>query len=68
MPRLVGKQSNNGLLAGVVLVVAIAAAAGGAEYLGYTDLIPGWGKNQRDISLDMRSLTVTTLPVSGTQH
>ena len=50
MPRLVGKQSNNGLLAGVVLVVAIAAAASGAEYLGYTNFIPSWGKDQRDMS------------------
>ncbi len=50
MPRLVGKQSNNGLLTGVVLFIAIAATASGAEYLGYTNFIPSWGKDQRDMS------------------
>ena len=50
MPRLVGKQSNGGLLTGVVLVAAIVAAAGGAEYLGYTNFVPGWGRDQKMVS------------------
>jgi hypothetical protein len=63
MPRLVGKQSNNGLLTGVVLVVVIAAAAGSAEYLGYTNFIPSWGKTQRDMS---QSLTpIMAIPPSA---
>jgi hypothetical protein len=56
MPRLVGKQSNNGLLTGVVLVVVIAASASSAEYLGYTNFIPSWGKNQRDMSQTLTPL------------
>jgi hypothetical protein len=56
MPRLVGKQSNNGLLTGVVLVAAIVAAAGGFEYLGYTNFIPGWGKDQRTMSQSLRPI------------
>jgi hypothetical protein len=56
MPRLVGKQSNNGLLTGVVLVVVIAATASSAEYLGYTNFIPSWGKNQRDMSQSLTPL------------
>lgn len=63
MPRLVGKQSNNGLLTGVVLVVVIAAAASSAEYLGYTDFIPSWGKNQREMS--QRLTPIMAIPLSA---
>jgi hypothetical protein len=68
MPRLVGKQSNNGLLTGLVLVVVIAAAAGGAEYLGYTNLIPGWGKDQRAVSQSMTPVTAAFSSASTVQH
>jgi hypothetical protein len=68
MPRLVGKQSNNGLLTGLVLVVAIAAAAGGAEYLGYTNLIPGWGKDQRAVSQSKTPVTAAFSPTGTVQH
>ena len=50
MPRLVGKQSNNELLAGLILVVAVGAAAGSAEYYGYTNFIPSWGRNEAPVS------------------
>ncbi len=64
MPRLVGKQSNSGLLTSVVLVVAIAAAAAGsAEYLGYTNFIPGWGKNQKTMSQSQKSVMAVFPPI-----
>lgn len=69
MPRLVGKQSNSGLWTSVVLVAAIAvAAAGGIEYLGYTNFIPGWGKNQKAISQGMMPTTAIFSPVSPAKH
>jgi hypothetical protein len=46
MPRLVGKQSNNGLLASLLILIAIAAAIG-LEYTGAIDLIPGFGREIR---------------------
>jgi hypothetical protein len=63
MPRLVGKQSNSGLLTSVVLVVAIVAAAGSAEYLGYTNFIPGWGKNQKTMSQSMKPVMAVFLDI-----
>ena len=60
MPRLVGKQSNGGLLSGVVLVAAIVAAAGGAEYFGYTNLVPGWGTDQKMMSQSSQPFAVTS--------
>jgi hypothetical protein len=63
MPRLVGKQSNSGLLTSVVLVVAIVATAGSAEYLGYTNFIPGWGKNQKTMSQSMKPVMAVFLDI-----
>jgi hypothetical protein len=63
MPRLVGKQSNSGLLTSVVLVVAIVAAAGGAEYLGYTNFIPGWGKDQKTMSQSQKPVMAVFPPI-----
>jgi hypothetical protein len=62
MPRLVGKQSNSGLWTSVVLVAAIAAAAGGIEYLGYTNFIPGWGKTQRAVGQSIIPITAVLFP------
>jgi hypothetical protein len=56
MPRLVGKQSNSGLLTSVVLVAAIVAVAGSSEYLGYTNFIPGWGKDQKTMSQSLKPI------------
>jgi hypothetical protein len=64
MPRLVGKQPNNGLLAGVVLVMAITTAAGGIEYSGYTDFIPGWGKDHRAIGQSTLPMTKAVFPLT----
>jgi hypothetical protein len=43
MPRLVGKQSNQGLYVGLALLVAIAGLIG-LEYSGAIDLSPDFGK------------------------
>jgi hypothetical protein len=42
MPRLIGKQSNDSWYIGLFLVLAIAAA-GSLEYLGFINVIPGFG-------------------------
>jgi hypothetical protein len=68
MPRLVGKQSNSGLWASVVLVVAIAAAAGASEYLGYTNFIPGWGKDRRAIGQAIPPITAVFSSTGTSQH
>jgi hypothetical protein len=44
MPRLVGKKSNDGLIATLLLLVAIAAAVG-LEYTGAIDVVPGFGRD-----------------------
>lgn len=46
MPRLVGKRSDNdSAIALVILLLAIAAVVG-AEYSGYIDVVPGFGREQ----------------------
>jgi hypothetical protein len=42
VPRLVGKQSNEGLYAGVVLIAAVLVA-GSCEYFGVVNVVPGFG-------------------------
>jgi hypothetical protein len=44
MPRLVGKQSNDGLLISLIVLAAIAAATG-LEYTGAINVVPGFGKD-----------------------
>jgi hypothetical protein len=68
MPRLVGKQSNSGLWISVVLVMAIAAVAGASEYLGYTNFIPGWGKDRRAISQATTPITRVFSSMGTSQH
>jgi hypothetical protein len=63
MPRLVGKQSNNELLAGVVLVVALGAAAVSAEYYGYTNFIPEWGRVRNAATSNIKLPVALTSPV-----
>ena len=63
MPRLVGKQSNNELLAGLILVVAVGAVAGSAEYYGYTNFIPSWGSNQAPVFSNSKFPTKLTFSV-----
>ena len=48
MPRLVGKQSNRGLYAGLVLLVALAGFVG-LEYAGVINVIPGFGKERTSV-------------------
>lgn len=67
MPRLVGKKSNNGLLAGFVLLAAVVAA-GAVEYLGYVNFIPSWGKDQRTVSQATSTHLMTVIPHSKIQH
>lgn len=67
MPRLVGKQSNSGFITGVVLVAAIAAAAGGVEYFGYTNLVPGWGGDQRTMSQSLQPIMANFNAVKAPQ-
>jgi hypothetical protein len=65
MPRLVGRQSNNGLLAGVVLVVALGAVAVSAEYYGYTNFIQDWGKDRTAANLNVKFPVALTPPVKN---
>jgi hypothetical protein len=51
MPRLVGKQSNNGAVASLLLIIAIAAAIG-LEYTGAVDVIPGFGRDTQNLRND----------------
>lgn len=47
MPRLIGKQSTSGWSVSLVLILAIAAA-GSLEYLGFINVIPGFGREHSD--------------------
>ncbi len=47
MPRLLGKPSKAPVYLGVALLVAIAGAVA-LEYSGTTDLIPGFGQDQKN--------------------
>jgi hypothetical protein len=50
MPRLVGKQSNAGLYAGLISLTAIVVAGAVAmEYFGVINEVPGFGRNQKSI-------------------
>jgi heme/copper-type cytochrome/quinol oxidase subunit 3 len=65
MPRLVGKQSSNELLAGLTLAVILGATAVGAEYYGYTNFIPEWGKTLRTEILNVKLPTALIVPASN---
>jgi hypothetical protein len=54
MPRLAGKQSNNGAIASLLLIVAIAAATG-LEYTGAVDIVPGFGKESQNFRNDSQN-------------
>jgi predicted small secreted protein len=56
MPRLVGKQSNNGLIATLLLLVAIVAAIG-LEYTGAIDTVPGFGRDTQNLRNAPRNLS-----------
>lgn len=45
MPRLVGKQSNEGTYLGLVLI-ALVAAFGVLEYSGAIDVVPNFGQEK----------------------
>jgi hypothetical protein len=50
MPRLVGKQSNGSQYTRL-LIFFVIVAAGSLEYFGFTNLIPGFGRDQNPSSL-----------------
>lgn len=54
MPRLAGKQSNDGLLISLVVLATIAVATG-LEYTGAIDVVPGFGKDNPNLSSMNRS-------------
>jgi|GEM_PF-580449 len=60
MPRLIGKQSNNGWYAGIFLLSAIAAAVF-LEYFGMINVVPGFGKERKPFSYS----PLTSVPVTG---
>lgn len=47
MPRLKGRQSNTGLSIALLLVLIAIAVAVPLEYLGVTNLITNFGKDER---------------------
>lgn len=47
MPRLVGKRNNNDSAIAFVILFAAIAAAVGAEYFGYINVVPGFGRDQQ---------------------
>ena len=49
MPRLVGKQSNEGLYAGLVLIAAVLVA-GSCEYFGVINVVPGFGSDSNTLT------------------
>jgi hypothetical protein len=50
MPRLIGRRSNDSPYLGLlVAIVAIAAVA--VEYLGVTDVVPAFGRDQMELKL-----------------
>ena len=56
MPRLVGKQSNDGLLISLLVLAAIAVATG-LEYTGAINVVPGFGKDSHTLSSDSRGIS-----------
>lgn len=57
MPRLVGKQSNEGLLVSLLVLAAIAVVTG-LEYTGIINVIPGFGKDGHTLSSDSQSISL----------
>lgn len=51
MPRLVGKQSNEGLLVSLLMIAAIAIATG-LEYTGIINVVPGFGQDNPTLKTD----------------
>jgi hypothetical protein len=49
VPRLVGKQSNEGLYAWIVLIAAILVA-GSCEYFGVINVVPKFGSETNTLS------------------
>jgi hypothetical protein len=55
MPRLVGKQSNEGLIVSLLMIAAIAIATG-LEYTGIINVVPGFGKDNPTFSANNPSV------------
>ncbi|MBW4515699.1 MAG: hypothetical protein KME11_10785 [Timaviella obliquedivisa GSE-PSE-MK23-08B] len=51
MPRLAGKQSNEGLHVSLLALTAIAIAVG-LEYVGVINVVPGFGKDKAALNFN----------------
>lgn len=65
MPRLVGKQSKNEVLAGFILVLVLGAAFVSAEYYGYTNFIQEWGTEKNAKNSNAKIDFALTSPVKN---
>ena len=57
MPRLVGKQSNEGLLVSL-LMIAVIAIATGSEYTGIINVVPGFGQDNPTLKTDRHDVSL----------
>ena len=60
MPRLVGKQSNEGLLVSLLVLAAIAVVTG-LEYTGAINVVPGFGKDAPTFNSSSRNISLNRL-------
>lgn len=64
MPRLAGKQSNEGLLVSLLMLAAIATAIG-LEYAGVIDIVPDFGREKSTLSFNSLDISSAHTVVSN---